>query len=212
MFFAGGADPAALYRNESTIGGALRFEHVVSPITDLGQVTGAYPIDVDSDGLMDLAVLRRGANVMLRGLGDCRFEDATAALGLDAGDDWTTAFSATWEGSNGLPTLAYGNYRVPDTDKCADSELVRPDDTGDRYAPPIALSPGYCTLSVLFSDWGRTGQRDLRMSNDRNYYLDGEEQLWRIRPGADPTSVHRSRRVEDDADLGDGHRQPGRDR
>ena len=79
LFFAGGTDPAALYRNESPIGGALRFANVASPITDLTQVTGAYPIDIDSDGLMDLAVLRRGANVLLRGLGDCGFEDATAA-------------------------------------------------------------------------------------------------------------------------------------
>jgi len=186
LFFAGGTDPAALYRNESPIGGALRFEHVVSEITDLTQVTGAYPIDIDSDGLMDLAVLRRGANVMLRGVGDCRFEDANASLGLDGGDDWTAAFSATWEGTDTLPTLAFGNYLVPDSDTCADSELVRPAPEGDSYAPPVALSPGYCTLSVLFSDWSRSGQRDLRMSNDRHYYTDGEEQLWRIAPGEDP--------------------------
>ncbi|MET0663321.1 MAG: FG-GAP-like repeat-containing protein, partial [Ilumatobacteraceae bacterium] len=116
LFFAGGTDPAALYRNESPIGGALRFEHVASPITDLTQVTGAYPIDIDSDGLLDLAVLRRGANVMLRGLGDCRFENANESFGLDGGDEWTTAFSAMWEGANTLPTLAYGNYLVPDSD------------------------------------------------------------------------------------------------
>ncbi len=159
---------------------------MASPITDLTQVTGAYPIDIDSDGLMDLAVLRRGANVLLRGLGDCAFEDATAALGLDGGDSWTAAFSATWEGSNRLPTLAFGNYLVPDTQTCADSELVRPAPTGDQYAPPVALSPGYCTLSILFSDWGRSGQRDLRMSNDRHYYTDGEEQLWKIAPDEAP--------------------------
>jgi len=186
LFLAGGTDPAALYRNESPIGGALRFTNVASPITDLTQVTGAYPIDIDSDGLMDLAVLRRGANVLLRGLGDCGFEDATAALGLDGGDSWTAAFSATWEGSNRLPTLAFGNYLVPDTQTCDDSELVRPAPTGERYAPPLALSPGYCTLSILFSDWGRSGRRDLRMSNDRHYYTDGEEQLRRIAPDEAP--------------------------
>jgi hypothetical protein len=41
-------------------------------------------------------------------------------------------------------------------------------------------------LSVLFSDWARSGQRDLRMANDRHYYLDGSEQLWQIAPGAAP--------------------------
>jgi hypothetical protein len=166
------------------VGGALRFEQVASSTTDLTAVTGAYPLDVDSDGLMDLAVLRRGGNVMLRGLGECRFEDANEQLGLDAGENWTTAFSATWEGTNALPTLAFGNYRTLDEDACADSHLVRP--TSGGYDAPIALTPGYCTLSMLFSDWDRSGRRDLRVSNDRNYYIDGQEQLWHIAEGEAP--------------------------
>jgi hypothetical protein len=186
LFFAGGADPAALYRNESAVGGGLRFDQVVSAITDLTAVTGAYPVDVDSDGVIDLAVLRRGANVMLRGLGDCRFEDANRAFGLDGGDDWTTAFSAAWEGGNVLPTLAFGNYRTPDDDGCADGQLVRPAPAGDAYDAPTTLSPAYCTLSMLFSDWDGSGRRDLRVSNDRNYYVDGREQLWRVSPGQAP--------------------------
>ena len=71
LFFAGGSEPAALYRNESPVGGALRFARQASPVTDLTAVTGAYPLDIDSDGHVDLAVLRRGGNVVLRGLGDC---------------------------------------------------------------------------------------------------------------------------------------------
>ena len=115
LYFAGGTEPAALYRNESEVAGALRFEQVASPVTDLTAVTGAYPIDLDSDGLTDLAILRRGANVVLRGAGDCRFEEMTGDLDVDAGDEWTTAFSATWEGANALPTLAFGNYRTIST-------------------------------------------------------------------------------------------------
>jgi hypothetical protein len=42
-------------------------------------VTGAYPLDVDGDGHLDLAVLRLGENVVLRGLGGCRFERAIAS-------------------------------------------------------------------------------------------------------------------------------------
>jgi hypothetical protein len=186
LYFAGGTEPAALYRNRSEVGGALRFEPSTSSVTDLTAVTGAYPLDIDSDGLIDLAVLRRGANVMLRGLGDCRFEDATGQLGLDGGDDWTTAFSATWEGTNALPTLAFGNYRTLDEDGCDDSQLVRPASGGAAYDTPIPLTPGFCTLSVLFSDWDRSGRRDLRVSNDRNYYRDGREQLWRIAQGGQP--------------------------
>ena len=126
LYFAGGSEPAALYRNESPAGGALRFTQQASPVTDLTDVTGAYPIDIDSDDHVDLVVLRRRGNHVLRGLGDCEFEDATAALGVEPGDDWTVAFSATWEGSNTLPTLAFGSYLVPDGDTCGDSRLVRP--------------------------------------------------------------------------------------
>jgi enediyne biosynthesis protein E4 len=186
LFFAGGADPAALYRNESAVVGGLRFEQVTSPVTDLTAVTGAYPFDIDSDGTIDLAILRRGHNVVLRGLGDCRFEDATDAFGLDGGDEWTTAFSAAWEGTNVLPTLAVGNYRTLDDDGCADGRLVRPTSAGDEYDAPTALSPSFCTLSMLLGDWDRSGRRDLRVSNDRNYYVDGREQLWRMTPGEPP--------------------------
>jgi len=186
LYFAGGSEPAALYRNESPVGGELRFAEQSSPVTDLTAVTGAYPLDLDSDGQIDLAVLRRGGNVVLRGLGDCRFEDANDSLAIDGGEAWTVGFSATWEGSNTLPTLAFGNYLTPGGDTCGDSRLVRPAAGGNTYAPPIALTPGYCTLSVLFSDWARSGQRDLRMANDRHYYLDGSEQLWQIAPGAAP--------------------------
>jgi hypothetical protein len=196
LYLAGGADPAALYRNESPVGGALRFAKVSDPAADLTSVTGAYPIDVDSDGLTDIAVLRNGANVLLRGLGDCRFERANGTWGYDGGDALTAAFSATWEGSAALPTLAFGNYldlaKAPDRSACAESELVRPATGAETYAAPVPLAPGYCTLSVLFSDWDRTGYTGLRMANDRHYYLDGEEQLWRIEPGEPPRLYSRS--------------------
>jgi hypothetical protein len=56
--------------------------------------------------------------------------------------------------------------------------MFRPEQGG--YGEPIRLSPGWCTLSILFSDWDRSGRRDLRMTNDRHYYLTGQEQLWRV--------------------------------
>ncbi|HET7031334.1 MAG TPA: VCBS repeat-containing protein [Candidatus Limnocylindrales bacterium] len=192
LYVAGGTNPAALYTNDSSVGGALRFERLASSTTDLTDVTGAYPLDVDGDGVTDLAVLRIGGNVLLRGTGDCGFEPANAALRLDGGDAPTMAFAATWEGSNALPTLAFGNYVNPagtgPADKCVDDVLVRPAGAGSAagYAAPLPLHPSWCTLSLLFSDWDGSGRRDLRVSNDRHYYLDGEEQLWRIEPGAPP--------------------------
>lgn len=194
LYLAGGAGPAALFHNASDPSG-LRFDRILDPTTDLPGVTGAYPLDIDSDGLTDLAVLRTSGNVLLRGLGGCRFEPANEAWGLDGGSAWTTAFSATWESGATWPTLAFGNYLAlvegePERGTCADGQLLRPVGSDAPYASPMPLSPAWCTLSLLFSDWGRTGQRDLRVSNDRHYYSDysdGQEQLWRMMPGVAPT-------------------------
>ena len=193
LFMAGGSEPSALYWNRSAVAGPLRFEEVVSEETALTGVTGGYPIDIDGDEQTDLVVLRLGGNVVLRGLGDCRFERANEQLGIDGGRDRTIGFSAAWEGDASLPMLAFGNYFVPAPDgeaaRCADNLLVRPNADGTAYDPAIPLTPSYCTLSVLFSDWNRTGRRDLRTSNDRHYYgadPAGEEQLWRVDPGQPP--------------------------
>ncbi|HEY5727634.1 MAG TPA: VCBS repeat-containing protein, partial [Acidimicrobiia bacterium] len=151
LFLAGGVNPAALYRNGSATGGALRFTPEPDPVTGLTEVTGAYPIDVDGDGITDLAVLRHGENVMLRGVGDCRFERANEAWAVDGGDEWTVGFSATWEDEDALPTLAFGNYLAEDgqqTGQCADHVMFR--SAGAAYGDGISLRPGWCTLSLLF--------------------------------------------------------------
>ena len=203
LFFAGGANPAQLFRNDSSAGGGLAFTALGEAAPHDVGVTGAYPIDFDGDGHMDLVVLRIGANRLYRGLGDCRFETAPDRYGFDGGAEWTIAFSATWETGNRMPTMAFGNYvdravwaaihtafgvddknRDSDLNTCLDNYLLRPAGASEkRFAAPIALAPGYCALSILFSDWDRSGNRDLRISNDQYYYLPpGEEQLWRLDP------------------------------
>ncbi len=193
LYLAGGAAPAALYRNRSAPGGALRFKDITEPAVALDGVTGAYPVDVDGDRHTDIVVLRLGEEVLLKGLGDCRFAPADGAFGFTGDAGWTTAFSATWETpAAALPTLAFGDYQELDaqgewTGRCSDDRLLRPSTDGASYAAPIPLSPSFCTLSMLFSDWDRSGRRDLRVSNDRHYYReDGQEQLWRIEPGVAP--------------------------
>ena len=191
LYLAGGEGPAALYRNVSPLGGAIRFERLASPTTDLEAVNGAYPIDIDGDGLVDLAVLRIDESVLLRGLGGCAFERANEAFGFAGFDGHTTAFSATWEESARLPTLAFGRYLTLDDDgettfDCDVGALVRPAAGGQGYDSPISLAPGFCALSMLFSDWDGSGRRDLRVTNDRQYYRDGMDQLWRIEPGVAP--------------------------
>jgi enediyne biosynthesis protein E4 len=129
VYLAGGADPAALYRNDSPVGGDLAFTKLPDATTDLTGVEGAYPIDIDGDGKVDLAVLRLGETELLRGLGGCRFERANEKWSFDGGNDYATAFSATWEGANLMPTLALGRYLKLDaagkpTLDCAESELL----------------------------------------------------------------------------------------
>ena len=195
LYFAGGTSAAGLFVNQSPSGGALSFKHVTSPTTDLTQVIGAYPIDIDGDGIADLVVLRQsGGNVLLRGLGGCQFERANEEWGFDGGNGYSTAFSAKWDPGATWPTVAVGNYLSPEKPDvsydCIDNQIFRPSTAGTGFGTPIALSPSWCTLSLLFTDWDRSGRRDLRVSNDRNYYTDlsgGQEQLWRVPPSGSPT-------------------------
>lgn len=181
LFAAGGENPSILLGNRSENGGTVRFADITPKSLRLIGVIGAYPLDIDSDGYLDLAVLRVGENTLLRGGPECSFAPFDD-LGFTSEDRWTTAFSATWETGQTLPTLVFGNYVNRDDPKgpfraCDTHHLYRPDHL--QYGAPTSLTPGFCTLSMLFSDWGRSGTADLRISNDRHYYVDqGQEQLW----------------------------------
>tara|TARA_R110002094_G_scaffold21756_4_gene33750 strand:+ start:19313 stop:20986 length:1674 start_codon:yes stop_codon:yes gene_type:complete len=188
---AGGTNPAQLFINNSTAGGELAFKAVENgfPAGSAESVTGLYPLDIDNDGQTDLAVLRVGENVLLKGGPDCSFTKANRAFSFDGGRAWTTAFAATFEPGQPFPTLAFGNYvdrAAPGSPwgTCESNVLLRPG-TGDlpTYAEPETLTPGFCALSMIFTDWNRSGEPALRITNDRQYYRDGEEQLWRISPG-----------------------------
>lgn len=190
MLLAGGTAPARLYVNTSARGGTLSFKAQASGLEQAG-VTGAYPIDIDSDGTTDLVLLRVGENAVMRGLGNCRFESANAAWGFDGGDGWSTALAATWERGAAWPTIAIGNYidrheEISPWGSCTDNWLHRPDSTQRRFAPPLALKPSFCALSMLFTDWNKSGTPSLRVSNDREYYEGGQEQMWHLDPGKAP--------------------------
>lgn len=182
LFAAGGEAPAGLFRNTSS-SEVISFELDTPASIALTGLSGAYPVDVDSDGVTDLVLIGTGKNRLMKGGPDCAFSDFVD-LGFISDDRWTTAFSATWENGQTLPTLAFGNYVDRDDphgpfEACDDNTLYRP--KGASYAESETLSPGFCALSVLFSDWSRSGKADLRVSNDRHYYVrGGSEQLWRL--------------------------------
>jgi hypothetical protein len=185
---AGGEAPMRLYVNATEGPGApLRFDE--GAFARIEGATGAYALDIDGDELLDLVILRVGPNLLLRGDGACGFSDVTDELGFAAGEAWSTSFSATWEAGRHRPTLAIGNYVDRDDPDgpfgaCAANELHRAE--GEVYADPRLLEPGFCALSMLISDWQRNGTPELRISNDRHYYLrGGREQMWRLSPLAE---------------------------
>jgi hypothetical protein len=184
LFVAGGENPTELFENTSQ-NRAVSFVARTPEPAKIRGATGAYPIDIDGDGYLDLVVLRVGRNVILKGGAACSFTPFTS-LHLDSRDAWTTAFSATWENGQEMPTLAFGNYvdrgnPAGPFKACDSNDLYRP--TGKEYREMRPLNPSYCTLSMLFSDWSRDGISDLRVSNDRHYYVDvGQEQLWHMEP------------------------------
>ncbi|EEW25238.1 CRTAC1 family protein [Rhodobacter ferrooxidans] len=192
LFTAGGTNPARLYVNATPEPGA-DIAFTAGTLPDLKGVTGAWPIDIDNDGWLDLVVLRVGPNLLLKGGPECAFTDSTADWGFVAGDRWSTSFTATWEDGQVWPTLVIGNY-VDRTRKdgpfeaCDVNELHRPE--GRRYGQPTLLDPGYCALSMLISDWQRNGVADLRISNDRHYYVrGGYEQMFHLNPLAEYTEA-----------------------
>src|SRR3989441_12667600 len=58
LFFAGGSNPSALYRNVSATGGPLRFVRQAHSGVELRGAVGAYPVDIDGDGVLGLVVPR----------------------------------------------------------------------------------------------------------------------------------------------------------
>ena len=190
IYVTGGVNKARFYRNRSSPGGPIKLQEQRSGL-ELTGANGAYPLDIDGDGHVDLVVLRVGEVQVFRGLGGCRFERATDKWALQSGNLLHSAFSATWERDQEWPTLAIGTY--VDRSKpefpwgsCTPGSLLRPAPGGKKFAAPTELIPGHCALSMLFSDWGRNGQAGLRVSNDREFYKGGQEQLWKVAPGQAP--------------------------
>jgi enediyne biosynthesis protein E4 len=191
VYVTAGVNKAKFYRNRSTRGGPIKLLEERSGL-ELINTIGAYPMDMDGDGNTDLVVLRVGEVQVFKGLGDCKFLRANEAWAVQSSNGWHSAFSATWERGQNWPTLAIGTYvdrTKPDFPwgSCTAGMLLRPAAGGKKFAPPAPLVPGHCALSMLFSDWNRSGEAALRVSNDREYYKNGQEQLWQVKPAQAPS-------------------------
>ncbi len=198
LWLAGGEGKSKLFVNRSARGGDLRFEESKSG-AEFDATTGAYPIDIDGDGIKDLVVLRVGESVALRGLGGCKFERANEAWGFTGGDAWWTSFSATWEKGLNWPTLALGAYVDRNVDTypwgtCTDNWLLRPETDGKRFAKPLALKPSFCCpLSILFTDWNRSARRRCAFPTTANITKAARSRCGRSLPVSRPSSTRRTK-------------------
>ncbi len=183
---AGGTSPALLLRNTGGMG------FVAAPFADIAGTVGAYPLDQNGDGAMDLYVLTTGRDHLLLGAGDCTFTDGSTAAGLPDDPRWSTAFTAWWDGDT-WPDMAVGHYvdrtnpngpfEVCDDNLWLDAvDMTNADQTlVETLYAPRPLTPGFCALSMLAANDAR-GRMTLRISNDRQYYVrGGYEQMWDIR-------------------------------
>jgi enediyne biosynthesis protein E4 len=180
---AGGTAPMVLLKNVSNTA-EIAFEPV--PLAgEVTGVTGAYPVDMNADGILDLYVMRVGPDRVLQGGAACSFKDVTDRWAIPQTDQWTTAFTAWFDDGARFPTLAVGHYvdrANPDGPFGAcDTQTILTPGPGDapRYSAQT-LEPGFCTLSMLAAEDAQ-GRKTLRISNDRHYYVSGgAEQLWDI--------------------------------
>ena len=202
--------PAAVDRPGSTATRALPADPCASsgvetPATDLERVTGAFPsTSTATPRWISPCSARRQRPPA--GHGDCRFEPANE-LGASTAERRGQRPSARVGGGRRAADPRLRQLPRP-ADETAAAPVRRqrahPARPVDRFDEPIALSPGCCSLSMLFSDWDRSGRRDLRVSNDRHYHRDRSASSCGTSPRRAAAPVHGGRGLEDAAVLGMG--------
>ena len=174
-----GATPAALYRNDSPVGGALRV-HAARTIRRPTSPTSTAPTRSTSTATARSTWRSCGSarTSLLRGLGDCRFERANEALGVRRRRRPGRRPSARrGRARPALPTLAFGNYLDPRRVRRADLRLRRQRaapagprrGTGygaaDRRSRPATARCRCCSATGTAPAGATCGSR-----NDRHYY------------------------------------------
>lgn len=154
------APTAALYRNDTPSGGAVKFVDITAgsgldvPIYGMGAAVGDY----DGDGLADIYFTAVGANHLFRNLGGGKFTDVTAAMGAaGASDDWSTSaafFDYDRDGDLDLFVCNYVRWNR-DLDLKLDYRLPG---IGRAYGPPLNF-PGQQPL--LFRNDGPGGFKEV---------------------------------------------------
>ena len=158
-----------LFKNLGSVGtnGAVRFAPVNAGVELYGKAsTGVAVGDYDGDGLDDLFVTNTTSqsNSLLRNMGDGRFEEVTADLGLMAEhkSSYVAAFGDL--DSDGDLDLYAGNWEIL-LGACEANDLYinnGPSFTRLDYDP---FESG-CTFAAAFTDYNLDGKLDLFVVND----------------------------------------------
>ena len=112
----------------------------------------------------------------------------TSRSASTAATRWTAAFSATWEGDNALPTLAFGDYLAADREHCEDSRLMRPDRRAAAATPRRSrchLATARCRCCSATGVAPASATCGCRTTGTTT--ATASEQLWKVEPGATPT-------------------------
>ena len=220
LFLAGGAGPAALYRNETTGGGPLRFAAVRDAVDRPDRRDRRLPARRRrrrARSTWPCSASARAGSCAGSGTAASRTRRRTWAS--TAAEAWTVAFSATWETADAvLPTLAFGSYqglvqRADGTRGCAEHRLYRPAADGrpdvrpaDRVRPGL-LRPVHAVqrLGPLRPAGPARLERPAVLPRRGGAALPH-------RAGRGAARVRARGRLDAAAPVGHGHRQPGPDR
>jgi hypothetical protein len=158
----------------------------------VGFQMGAVFVDIDSDGDSDLYVTADGPNVLYLNYGKGAFTDATAKLGLGAGNINHSSASFADYDNDGRLDVYVATYGACNVDRVAGGQRdqlfhQKPDGTFEDVSalvtPDRSLEPQYPTEGLGFQaawfDYNADGRQDIYVANDFLGPRPDHNRLWR---------------------------------